>query len=147
MADADVLAADLFCDGQARAALDCVREHSWLRLIASEQLLADAKAVIEDLADRALAADWHDRISDEIRLVDHAPQDHPAVASAAAAGAAHVLTLEESLAGAGANLSLQSQLRVSIRTPAAFVASFDAASLYEATHEDAYPGPDADPRG
>ena len=38
-------------------------------------------------------------------------------------------------------------MQVSVRTPDAFAALFDAQSLYEATHDDAYPGPDCDPRG
>jgi len=38
-------------------------------------------------------------------------------------------------------------MQVSIRTPDAFASLFDAAALYEAAHDDHYPGPDRDPRG
>jgi hypothetical protein len=147
VADADVLAADLLCGGDARAALDLVREHSWLGLVASDPLLADARAVVAELADESLAADWRDRVDAERERVTHADGDHPGLASAAAGGAAHLLTLDDALVGPDANLAVQPHLRVSIRTPAAFAASFDAAALYEATHGGEYPGPDRDPRG
>jgi hypothetical protein len=38
-------------------------------------------------------------------------------------------------------------MQVSVRPPAAFVALFDAESLYEAVVGGEYPGPDRDPRG
>jgi hypothetical protein len=147
VADADVLAADLLCGGAARAALDLVREHSWVTLVASDPLVADARATIADLADASLAADWRDRIDTERVRVVHADGDHPGLGSAAAGGAAHLLTLDDDLAGPGANLAVQAHLRVSVRTPRAFVASFDAEALYDATQDGAYPGPDRDPRG
>jgi len=52
VADADVLAADLLCgpDSDARAAIDHLRRHSWVTLVASDHLLDDASAVIADLA-------------------------------------------------------------------------------------------------
>lgn len=145
-ADADVLAADLLVGGPARDALDVVREHSWLTLVASDPLLADAAAVIESLADENLAADWRDRVEREREAVTHAEGDHPGLASAVAGEAAHLLTLESALGGTRANLSLQPRVRLSVRTPDAFVATFDAAALYEATQDGAYPGPDRDPR-
>jgi hypothetical protein len=144
--DADVLAADLLCGGAARAALDLVREHSWLGLVASDPLLADAEATIADLADDALAADYRDRVADERERVTHADGDHPGLASAAAGGAAHLLTLDGDLVGPRSNLAVQPHLRVSIRTPGAFVASFDAEALFAATQDGDYPGPDRDPR-
>jgi hypothetical protein len=146
VAEADVLAADLLVGGPARDALDAVREHSWMTLHASDLLLSDAQAVITDLADADLAADWRDRIERERETVTHPEGDQPALASAFQAGAAHLLTFDEGLGSAGANLSLQSHMQVSIRKPDAFASLFDAASLYEATHDDAYPGPDRDPR-
>ncbi|MDL0123389.1 DUF7384 family protein, partial [Halobacterium salinarum] len=65
-ADADVLAADVFVDGHARAALDVVRAHDWVTLVASTPLLDDAQAVIAALGSDALAADWRDRIADRV---------------------------------------------------------------------------------
>ncbi|HMB50092.1 MAG TPA: hypothetical protein VKM69_05475, partial [Natronoarchaeum rubrum] len=50
VAGADVLAADALVGGPARAALDHVRSHSWIDLVASDHLLDDAEAVIADLA-------------------------------------------------------------------------------------------------
>ena len=146
VADADVLAADLLVGGPAREALDAIREHAWLTLVASDPLLDDAQAVIAALADDALAADWRDRIEREREAVTHPDGDHPGLASAYRAGAAHLLTFDDGLASATANLSLQAHVQVSIRSPDAFVALFDPASLYEATHDDDYPGPDRDPR-
>ncbi|MFB6354291.1 MAG: hypothetical protein ABEJ92_09415, partial [Halobacteriales archaeon] len=58
VADADVLAADLLCGGSAREALDLVRAHDWVTLVASEPLLDDAATVVADLADGDLADDW-----------------------------------------------------------------------------------------
>ena len=147
VADADVLAADLLVGGAARAALDEVRRHSWLTLVASDALLDDAEWVIADLADEALAADWRERTEAERERVEQAAGDHPGLASAVAGGAAHLLTLEGDLGTARSNLALQPHVRLSVRTPDAVVATFDAESLYEATHDGEYPGPDRDPRG
>jgi predicted nucleic acid-binding protein len=146
VADADVLAADLLVGGDARDALDHLREHSWLTLVASDPLLDDAEAVVTSLADERLAADWRERIERECESVDHPDGDHPGLASAYRGRAAHLLTFDEGLGSAGANLSLSAHMQVSIRTPHAFARLFDAAALYEATHDDAYPGPDRDPR-
>ncbi|WP_340098858.1 DUF7384 family protein [Salinibaculum salinum] len=146
VADADVLAADLLVGGVARDALDHVRAHSWLTLVASDRLLNDAEAVITALADGSLAADWRDCIERDRETVDHPPGDHSGLASAYRGGAAHLLSFDDQLGSAGANLSLQSHMQLSIRTPDAFARLFDAESLYEATHDDAYPGPDRDPR-
>jgi predicted nucleic acid-binding protein len=147
VADADVLAADLFVGGGAREALDCVREHSWMTLVASDSLLAETGAVVASLGDEALAEDWRDRIEAERVRVEHPPDDHPGLASAYRGRAAHLLTLDEGLASAGANLSLQPHMQLSVRTPGAFARLFDPAALYEATRDGAYPGPDRDPRG
>ncbi|MCU4801979.1 hypothetical protein OB920_16490 [Halobacteria archaeon HArc-gm2] len=146
VADADVLAADLLVGGDARAALDHVRGHSWLTLVASDSLLDDAEAVIADLTDDDLAADWRERVEAEREPVDHPDDDHPALASAYRGEAAHLLTFDDSLRSAEAGLSLQPRVSVSVRSPDAFTTVFDAESLYEATHESEYPGPDRDPR-
>ena len=146
VADADVLAADLLVGGDARAALDHVRRHSWLTLVASDALLDDAEAVIADLADADLAADWRDRIEREREPVDHPDDDHPALASAYRGEAPHLLTFDESLRSAEAGLSLQPRVSISVRSPDAFATVFDAESLYEATQDGEYPGTDRDPR-
>lgn len=146
VADADVLAADLLIGGAARDALDQIRQHDWLELVASDPLLADAAAIIESLADSDLASDWERRIRTECTIVSHPAGDHPALASAYQSGAAHVLSLDDGLASANANRALQSHMAVSIRTPDAFTAVFDPARLYESRHDDPYPGPDREPR-
>ena len=147
VADADVLAADLLSGGAAREALDAVRAHSWVKLVASDPLLDDAAAVVAALADETLAADWRDRVERERTAVEHAKGDHPALASAYGGEAGHLLSFDEGLASAGANLSLRAHMDVSVRTPAAFVTLFDPAALYEAVEGGEYPGPDRDPRG
>lgn len=146
VADADVLAADLLVGGAAREALDHVRRHSWLDLVASDHLLDDARATIADLSDLDLAADWHERIDRERIPIEHPPEDHSGLASAYRGGAAHLLSFDDGLASAGANLGFQPHFRVSVRHPDAFAAVFDPASLYEAEIGDEYPGPDRDPR-
>ncbi len=62
VADADVLAADVLVDGDAREAMDIVRNHSWVELVASNELLDDTEEVIRELADAELAADWRKKI-------------------------------------------------------------------------------------
>ncbi|WP_435333992.1 PIN domain-containing protein [Haloarchaeobius sp. TZWWS8] len=146
VADADVLAADLLVGGASRDALDHVRSHSWLTLVASEQLLDDAEAVIATLADAELAADWRARVEDWCELVDHPTGDHPALASAYQGSAAHVLSFDEGLGSVEAGTSLNAKLSVSVRPPDAFARLFDAESLYEGVIGGDYPGPDRDPQ-
>jgi len=146
VADADVLGADLLCGGDARAALDHVRRHSWVTLVAGDPLLDDAQAIIADLADPGLAADWRERIEAERESVDHPEGDHPALASAYRGEAAHVLSYDESLRSATTGMALNAHMTVSVRTPDAFAALFDAQSLYELVEDGTYPGPDRDPR-
>lgn len=146
VADADVLAADVFIDGPARAAIDIVRRHSWLSLVASDVLIDDAAAVVTELGDADLAAAWRDLIEPLRVRVDQPPGDHPALASALEGNAGHVLTLDPDLHGVSGNLALQNVLAVSVRTPTSFVSVFDPDGLFEATHEGPYPGPDRDPR-
>lgn len=146
VADADVLAADLLADGPAREALDHVRRHSWVTLVASDALLDDAEAVIEALADSPLAAEWRAKMDAEREPVDHPEGDHPGLASAYRGRAAHLLSYDEGLASAQTGLSLQPNVTISVRSPAAFASVFDPEALYEATHDGAYPGPDRDPR-
>ncbi|WP_128476668.1 DUF7384 family protein [Halorussus pelagicus] len=146
VADADVLAADLLVGGTAREALDAVRGHSWVELVASDHLLDDAEAVVADLADADLAAAWRERI-EEVRVeVEHPRGDHPALASAYRGQAAHILSYDEGLRSADASATFGSRLNVSVKTPEGFAALFDAESLYEAVEGGEYPGPDRELR-
>ncbi|MFB6111601.1 MAG: hypothetical protein ABEJ35_03600 [Halobacteriaceae archaeon] len=146
VADADVLAADLLIDGDARAALECVWRHSWMTLVASPRLVAEAETVIARLADDGLAQTWRAAIRDWAEFVEHPPGDQPALGSARAGDAAHVLTLDAALQSAESNVTLQQWLDISVRAPAAFETVFDPEALYEAAVGDAYPGPDRPPR-
>lgn len=146
VADADVLAADLFVDGDARRALDAVRKHSWLTLVASDELLDDAEAVVDSLGDADLAADWRETIEDLREPVDQPAGDHPGLASAYQGGAMHLLSFDERLGSVQAGANLQGRVPLSIRHPKAFATLFDAASLYQEVVGGEYPGPDRDPR-
>jgi len=146
VADADVLAADLFVGGPAREALDHVRRHTWLTLLASAPLLDDAAAVVADLGDEQLAADWREQIEGLCESVDHPPGDHPALASAYRGDAGHLLTFEEELTSTATNSAMQPYANLSIRPPDAFARLFDPEGLYEHIHSEPYPGPDRDPR-
>jgi len=90
VADADVLAADLLLGGDAREALDHVRRHSWVELVASDPLLAQTERLVSKLADPALAADHRERLEAERVSVDQ-PGGPPALASAYRGEAAHLL--------------------------------------------------------
>lgn len=147
VADADVLAADLLVGGAAREALDHVRRHSWVNLVASDPLLAETEAVVARCADPALAAAHRDRLDDERVAVDQPPGDHPGLASAYAGGAAHLLTFTSELRSAQAGAALRAHLDVSVKHPQAFAQLFDPARLYPEAVGGKYPGPDADPRG
>jgi predicted nucleic acid-binding protein len=146
VADADVLVDDLLVGGSARDALDHVRKHDWVELVASDALLDLARATIADLTNADLAADWREHIEQERVAVDHPPGDHPALASAYRGNARHLLTGNENLTGADANLSLQSHMEISIRPPDAFASLFDPATLYVGLFDEPYPGPDDEPR-
>ncbi|ELZ01537.1 hypothetical protein C482_07174 [Natrialba chahannaoensis JCM 10990] len=147
VADSSVLAADLFVDGDARRALDLVRSHSWIDLIASDHLLAATEELVAALADPDLAAAHRDRLESDRVAVDHPDDDHPALASAYRGEAAHLLSYDERLNSAKAGLSMQPRLSISVRTPDAFAAVFDPEKLYPAVEDGPYPGPDCDPRG
>ena len=146
VADADVLAADLLVGGDAREALDHVRGHSWIELVASDPLLEETERLVTALADGDLAADHRRRLEAERVAVDQPEGDHPALASAYQGGAAHLLSYDERLRSAKAGLTLQPRVSVSIRPPDAFARLFDPESLYEAVEGGEYPGPDRDPR-
>lgn len=146
VADADVLAADLLVGGDARRAMDVVRRHSWVELVASDPLLDDAERVIATLADDDIATAWREKI-DELRVrVEHDPGDQPALASAYAGDAAHVLSYDDALRSAKTGAALQGRIPVSVKRPDGFVTLFDAESLYQAVEGGEYPGPDRDAR-
>lgn len=142
VADSDVLAADLLVGNEARAALDIVRAHSWVDLVASDPLLADARAVIEALASESLATAWRETIETERVAVDHPEDDHPALAAAYKGDAAHVLSFDDRLQSARAGVTLRQRVDMSVKHPDAFVTLFDPERLYETLFDEPYPGPD-----
>ena len=146
VADSDVLVADLFFDGSARACLDHLRSHDWLTLVASDPLLDDAAAVIERLGDADLAADWRERIEALREPVEQPEGDHPALASAYHGGAMHVLSLDERLTSATGNTMVRDRVETAVRSPDAFARLFDPAKLYPEVVGGEYPEPDRDPR-
>lgn len=146
VADAEVLAADLLVGDAAREALDHVRRHSWVDLVASDSLLERTERLVATLADEDLAADHRERLEADRVAVDHPEEDHPALASAYRGNAAHLLSYDERLGSAKAGLSMQPRVSVSVRPPDAFASLFDPESLYEAVEGGEYPGPDRDPR-
>ena len=146
VADADVLAADLFVDGDSRAALDHLRSHTWTTLLASDPLVDDAEATVAALADADLAGAWRERVDAWREPVAHPAGDHPALGSAYRGGAMHLLTFDERLRSAKAGATLGADLSVSARPPGAFAALFDPESLYPEVVGGEYPGPDRDLR-
>ena len=147
VADADVLAADLLCGGSAREALDLVRAHDWVTLVASEPLLGDAAAVVAALADDGLADDWRAAARGLAEVVEHPAGDQPALACAYRGGAVHVLSLDEALRSARAGAAIRARVETSVKHPDAFARLFDPAAMFEVVVGGDYPGPDRDPRG
>lgn len=146
VADADVLVADLCGDGDARAALEPLWQQSWTTLVASDDLLDDAEAVIETVADSDLATDWRATIDSWREPVVHPPNDHPALGSAYRGGAMQLLSFDEELTGSQTGAALSGRFPVSVRAPAAFAQLFTPESLYETVADGPYPGPDREPR-
>lgn len=146
VADADVLVADLLIDGPAREAMDIVRAHTWVELVASDALLDDAEAVISELATADLATAWRETIEDLRVPVDHPAGDHPALASAYRGRVAHLLSYDDDLRRGKASAAFGSRLNLSVKTPDGFARLFDPESLYAVVAEGEYPGPDRDPR-
>ena len=146
VADADVLAADLLAGGEARRAMDIVRAHSWVELVAGERLLDDAEAVVAALSDAELAADWRERIEELAALVDHPEGDHPALAAAYRGDARHVLSFDESMRSAEAGAAIRARVETSVKHPGGFATLFDPERLHPAIVGGDYPGPDRDPR-
>lgn len=146
VADADVLAADLLVGGDARAALDHVRRHSWMTLVASDELLDDVEALVASLASADLAADHREKLDAERVRVEHPDEDHPGLASAYRGNAAHLLSFDETLRSARVGVSLSERVDVSVKPPDGFASLFDPERLWPEVGEGAYPGPDRDPR-
>lgn len=146
VADADVLAADLLVGGPAREAMDLVRAHSWLELVATDALLDDAEVVIRKLADGDLASDWRSKVERLATVVEQPPGDHPALAAAYHGGAAHVLTFDESLRDARTGAEIRARVETSVKPPGGFLTLFDPDRLHPAIVGGEYPGPDRDPR-
>lgn len=147
VADADVLAADVLAGGDARDAIDLARAHSWIELVATDELLDDAEAVLAELASPGLAADWRELIEPLRVRVEQPPDDHPALASAYRGNAATILSFDETLLSAEAGVALRPQVATSVKRPDAFVRLVDPATLYEVVVGGEYPGPDRNPRG
>jgi hypothetical protein len=127
--------------------MDLLRAHSWLDLVATAELLDDAEAVVRDLADADLAADWRRSIDRLAHVVEQPPGDHPALAAAYRGDAAHLLTFDESLRSARRGAEIRARVATSVKSPDAFLAVFDPERLYPAVVGGEYPGPDRDPRG
>ena len=146
VADADVLAADLLVGDTSREALEGVWRHSWIELLASDQLLADAEATIAGLSTPELAADWREIVADWREPVTHPAGDHPGLASAYRGGAMHLLSFDRVLSSPRAGAELRGRVPLSVREPRAFATVFDARGLYLEAVGGEYPGPDRPPR-
>ncbi len=146
VADADVLIGDLFGDEAAREAMDLIRSHSWLTLVATWELLDDAETIIADLREEDLALGWRANVEELATVVEQSPGDHPAIAAAYHGNAAQILSFDEELQSARVGAKLKPRVETSIRSPEAFLTVFDPERLYPVVCEGAYPGPDRDPR-
>lgn len=146
VADADVLAADLFLNDSARAALDLIRSHSWITLVASDILIDQTTTLIEHLSSTTLATQWAQKIRQRTTTIEHPPSDHPALAAALRGNSAHILSYDPNLTSAKTGAVLRSHGPTSVKHPEAFVRLFDPKTAYEHTTGSPYPGPDRDPR-
>ena len=145
VADADVLAADLFIDGASRDALDLLRSHSWLELVVTEALIEDTKVLISDLAESGLADDWERWVRTCGTVFEPSIGGHSALVAAHAGNAATVLSLDDRLLSAQAGVAIRPHVTTSIKSPTAFCKLVDPSSLYETLFADSYPGPDIAP--
>ena len=146
VADADVLAADVLVGGPSREALEGVWRHSWIHLLASDQLLADAAATIAELSTPELAAAWRELVAEWREPVTHPVGDHSGLGSAYRGGAMHLLSFDRVLSSPRAGAELRGRVPLSVREPRAFATVFDAESLYLEVVGGEYPGPDRPPR-
>lgn len=148
--DADVLVADVLRHDPSREALDRIRSHSWLTLVLSRPLIEDGRALLVEFESRTLAEHWQTVLDRTGRLVEPTAGGHPALATAHAAQAAQVLSLDETLTDVATGAAIRSTVDASVKTPTAFTSTIDLASLYAvgtAKSPAEYPGPDLDPRG
>ncbi len=145
VADADVLAADLFLDASARSALDLIRSHSWITLLASDILIDQTTILIDQLSSSTLADHWAHKIRQHTTIVDHPTSDHPALATAIRGNTAHVLSHNPKLTSAKTGAALQSHGPTSVKSPEAFVRLFNPKTAYEHITGTEYPGPDRPP--
>lgn len=142
VADVDVLVADVLVGNAAREALDLVRQHSWIDLVASDALLDQTETIMRSLTNESIAEEHRRLLESERMAVEHAEGDHPALGSALAGNAAHLLSFDDQLQSVKTGLSLKPAMNVSIRPPDAFVRIFDANALHQAVFDEPYPGPD-----
>lgn len=145
VADADVLAADVLVGGQARNALDVIRSHSWLTLVATPQLLSETEQIIAQCSDVDIALAWRTKIEDCACVAEQPSDDHPALAAAYHGNAAQILSFDDELSSAKTGATLRPYLETSVRSPDAFLSIFDPKQLYPVVADEAYPGPDRDP--
>lgn len=115
-------------DDPARRALDLVLGHDAVALVASDALLDDAAALVAERDGPIAARELRNRVEAECIAVSHPADDDPAVAAAYQSGAAHIVTRDSHLLGAEPAATLR-PLRVSVRTPDAFVRVFDPDAL------------------
>lgn len=146
VADVDVLAADVLIGGPARKALDILRSHSWLTLVATEQLLAETETIISEFTTDDVALAWRAKVEELAHVVDQPPDDHPALAAAYHGNAAQILSFDENLRSARTGAMLKPHVTTSIRSPDAFLVIFDPEGVYPAVVGGEYPGPDRNPR-
>ena len=148
VADVDVLVADLFIGKASREALDILRAHDWLTLIATDELITEATVIIEELSSAELASQWESRFRREAVVVEPVLQGNAALVAAAAGNAATVLSLDERLQSSAAGTAIRSHLATSVKSPHAFNRLLDPEQYYVATGGEpgGYTGPDRDPR-
>ncbi len=145
--DVDVLVADVFnASSPARTVMDKLWEHSWIKLVGSDQLLTETTSLLSTVGDESLATAWRSLIEEWRTPVTHPNQDHPALGSAYRGGAMHILSYDKTLTGPRTATALQGRFPVSIRTPDAFNAIFSPSSLYQEISDTKYDGPDRLPR-
>lgn len=131
VADADVLAADLLVDGDARVALNRIRDSETLTLVVTEGLLSDARGIVADLGDPSLATDWERRARADFSLVEPTLSGHPALVAAEAGNAATLLSHDERLQGAAAGVAIRQHVDTSVKSPGAFVSLLERTGFDE----------------
>lgn len=129
VADVDVLAADVFLDGSARAAVSLIRESPDLTLVVTDDLLTEARDLIADFTDDSVAAAWERCARTDFHVVDPSSSGHPALVAAEAGDAATVLTHDEQFQTASAGVAIRTYVETSVKSPEAFVALVERSSF------------------